>query len=93
LGKPALADSVDTLFLAKQWEQLDEFVALTGNSLSPREWSVYANGLWLQNRYDEALEILLRIQDDFPPSVRPFGKFYTALAFERTGQELSLIHI
>lgn len=87
LGKPALADSVDDLFLAKQWGQLDEFVALTGNSLSPREWSVYANGLWLQNRYDEALEILLRIQDDFPPSVRPFGKFYTALAFERTGQE------
>lgn len=83
----ASTQDVDNLFAAKQWKALDEYFKTHGNSLSPRELSVYANALWFQNRYDEALQILLKIQDKFPPSVKPYGEFYTALAFERTNKK------
>ena len=83
----ASPQSVDTLFVAKQWKALDEYFTVHKDYLSPREWSLYANALWFQSRYAEALDVLLEIQDKFPPSVKPYGEFYMALAFERTNRQ------
>ena len=83
----ASTQDINDLFAAKQWKALDEYYKMHINSLSPKELSIYANALWFQNRYDEALQILLKIQDKFPPSVKPYGEFYTALAFERTNKK------
>ena len=83
----ASPQSVDTLFVAKQWKALDEYFKTHKDYLSPREWSVYANALWFQSRYAEALDVLLEIQDKFPTLVKPYGEFYAALAFERTNRQ------
>ncbi len=75
---------VDELFLARDWKGIDAVLADAGQILTPREQSLAANALWLQNRWKEAETLLKKSAPSWPEEVKPFGTLLTILALERT---------
>ncbi|NLB83721.1 MAG: transglycosylase SLT domain-containing protein [Synergistaceae bacterium] len=79
--------TMDTLFEKKDWKEIDKLLADPVTKLTPREESLGANALWLQNRWKEA-EVLLKKSSSFwPEEVRPYGTLLSILALERTNRK------
>ncbi|MDR1133608.1 MAG: lytic transglycosylase domain-containing protein [Synergistaceae bacterium] len=94
---PFRADSsvIDDAFWARDWKTMDSVysASVSGDAvletpaLSPREKSVYANGLWLQGRYSESVAILESIQQILPEHLRAYAYMLSILGAERTDRK------
>ena len=80
-------ETMDSLFEKKDWKGIDELLADPGKKLTPREESLGANALWLQNRWKEAEVLLKKSAPFWPEEVRPYGTLLTILALERTNRK------
>lgn len=77
--------SADEFFARRDWKSLNALVA-SEQKLSPRTLSLAANGLWYQSRWGEALDLMKKIEGDYPADVAPYARLLMALALERTGK-------
>jgi soluble lytic murein transglycosylase len=89
------SSAIDDAFWARDWETADAIYSASvsddmsseTSALSPREKSVYANGLWLQGRYSESVSILESIQQNFPEYLRAYAYMLFILGAERTDRK------
>jgi soluble lytic murein transglycosylase len=89
------ASAIDDAFWARDWKTADAIYASPVSddaapetpALSPREKSVYANGLWLQERYSESVSVFESIQHNLPESLRAYAYMLFILAGERTDRK------
>jgi soluble lytic murein transglycosylase len=89
------ASAIDDAFWARDWKTADAICSpplsddavLETPALSPREKSVYANGLWLQGRYPESVSVFESIQHNLPESLRAYAYMLFILAGERTDRK------
>lgn len=80
------ASELDSLFLEREWGEIDRILSVDIRSLSPREISLATNALWLQGRWSEALPMLKGNRDVIPEELRPYQDMLIILGYERTGQ-------
>ncbi|MCL2684644.1 MAG: lytic transglycosylase domain-containing protein [Synergistaceae bacterium] len=86
---------MENAFWLRDWRTMDEIysaslaqdVSTSSPSISPREKSIYVNGLWLQGRYEEGVIILESIQQDYPNDLRAYADMLYILGLERTGKK------
>ncbi|MDR1732442.1 MAG: transglycosylase SLT domain-containing protein [Synergistaceae bacterium] len=82
-GGPARAGeiSLSELFRKRSWAAMDE-VYRSGKKLTPKDHSLMANALRIQNRWNEAVEILERQGASFPAEVSPYANMTLLLGYE-----------
>ncbi|MDR3231335.1 MAG: tetratricopeptide repeat protein, partial [Synergistaceae bacterium] len=73
--------SLASLFQKRSWAAMDE-VYRTRRELSPQDHSLMANALRIQNRWDEAVDILERHAGNFPAEVGPYADMTLLLGYE-----------
>ena len=91
----ACASAIDDAFWARDWKTADAIysASVSGDvppetpTLTVREKSVYANGLWLQGRYTESVSILESIQQNVPEHLRAYAYMLFILFDERTDRK------
>ncbi len=83
----ALADSLEKDFWSRNWDAMELRAGATSSHLSPRESCLWANALWLQGRWGEAVEVLEGLDQAMPQSLRPYADMLMLLGLERTGRE------
>ena len=66
----------------RDWRTMDEI--FSSSTISPREKSIYVNGLWEQGRYAEGIGILESIYQDYPNDLRAYADMLFILGLERT---------
>ena len=87
------ASVMEDAFWNREWQTLDQIYSaavpnddsLPSFPISPREKSLYANGLWIQGRYEEGVKILEGIYQDYPDHLRVYADMLYILGLERTG--------
>ncbi|MDR0652469.1 MAG: lytic transglycosylase domain-containing protein [Synergistaceae bacterium] len=89
------ASAIDDAFWARDWKTMDAIFSASVSGdvspetppLTPREKSVYANGLWLQGRYSESVSIFESIQQNLPENLRAYTYMLFILGAERTDRK------
>jgi len=78
---------IEEFFWSRQWKAIEQTVARLGEGVSARDRVMYANALWLQGKWAQALDIFLEERNSIPEKIRPFADMLITLGFERTGQQ------
>jgi soluble lytic murein transglycosylase len=86
---------LEDAFWQRDWQTMDDIyvnavsrdIESSSAALSPREKSIYVNGLWLQGRYEDGVLILESIQQDFPNGLRAYADMLFILGKERTNMK------
>ena len=87
-------NEMEDAFWIRDWRTMDNIysasvsrdISASSPAVSPREKSIYVNGLWLQGRYEEGVGILESIQQDYPNGIRVYADMLYILGLERTGK-------
>ena len=96
LSTEALAGTeIEDAFWQRNWHAMDDIYSKAVSqdmqsespTLSPREKSIYVNGLWLQGRYEEGVSLLERIHQEFPNHLRAYADMLLILGKERTDKK------
>ena len=95
----AAPSRMEAAFWAKDWRTMDELYVksyktpptrsedVAGSSLSPQEFSLYANALWRRGRYADSLAIFSGIDGAVSDDLRPYRRMLSVLGSERTGRK------
>ncbi|MDR1740676.1 MAG: lytic transglycosylase domain-containing protein [Synergistaceae bacterium] len=75
-------DDMFKLFRARAWKAMDAATAKT-----PRDFSLMANALRLQNRLGEAVAVLEKHSASFPSEIRPYADMTELLCREKLGMD------
>lgn len=87
LNQEAGADGIESFFWERNWEAIDQVLSKDEGELSSRDLFLYANALWIQKRWEDALPVLLSNKNLLPDELIPYQEMLVILGYERTGQK------
>lgn len=87
LNQEAGANEIESFFWERNWKAIDQVLSKDEGDLSSRDLFLYANSLWIQKRWEDALPVMLSNQDLLPDELIPYQEMLVILGYERTGQK------
>ncbi len=87
LNQEAVASGIESFFWERNWKAIDQVISKDEGDLSSRDLFLYANSLWLQKKWKDALLLMLSNKDLLPDEIIPYQEMLVILGYERTGQK------
>lgn len=84
--RPLHAQSLGNAFWNRQWDIIEKQVQENPASLSPRDRVLWANALWIQQRWKESLTVFDGVRGEMPDELRSYSDMLVLLGLERMGR-------